>query len=124
MYLEALRARLEPERFAIILRVVEGIGEAMAAGAKETILDIPDEQAVLLGNDLVGEVLMVLAICGGQDEDAQIVQAGQVITVAPAQVASDPKQVAQIEAWGEDRLREQQQVQDQLDGIAQASGLS
>jgi hypothetical protein len=127
LYLETLRARMDPARYAAFERLVAGTAQAMretAAGRPEAVFDLPDEDGVLLGQDLVGEMLTVMSILTGRDDQARVVQLGDGVTaLVDVDAAEDPQQMAEArEAIQRLKARREYEAE-QLDGIARASSL-
>lgn len=126
MYLEALRARMDPARYAAFERLVAGTAQALretAAGRPEAVVDLDDEDEALAA-DLVGEMMTVISILTGRDNDVRVVDLGDGVTaLVDVDAADDPQQLAEArEAIGRFIARREHEAE-QLDGIARASGL-
>jgi len=127
LYLEALRARMDPARYTAFEHLIAGTMRAMgetATGKPRAVVDLSDEDEALLGPDLVGEMLTVISILSGRDEQVRVVELGDGVTaLVDVDAADDPQQLAEArEAIGRFTARREYEAE-QLDGIARASGL-
>lgn len=126
LYMEALRARMDPARYAAFERLVDGTAQALretAAGRPEAVVDLADQDEALAA-DLVGEMMTVISILTGRDDDVRVVDLGDGVTaLVDVDAANDPQQMAEArEAIGRFLERREHEAE-QLDGIARASGL-
>jgi hypothetical protein len=67
LYMESLRARIDPARYAAFERPVAGTARALretAAGRPQAVVDLPDEEEALAA-DLVGEMMTVISTLTG-----------------------------------------------------------
>ena len=126
LHLEALRARMDPGRFEAFARLAAGTAQAMdeaAARHSESVVDLPDTDEQQLDPDLVGELLTVIAILNGKDEHTEVVRVGQGWALIEKDAAADPEKLAEARAWIERRIEESARDDEELRGIARASGL-
>jgi len=126
IYVEALRARMEPDRFELFQRLLHGVAEAMAAapGAEEVMVPDIEEESGPVGADVYGEVMIALGILGGHDADALLVDLGDgMLASMTEEAAGDPAAREEARAWIKERQQERAEDAQQLRGIAQASGM-
>lgn len=126
LYMESLRARMDPARYAAFERLVSGTAQALretAAGRPEAVVDLPDEDEALAA-DLIGEMMTVIGILTGRDDDVRVVDLGDGVTaLVDVDAADDPQQMAEArEAIGR-FIAQREHEAEQLHGIARASGL-
>lgn len=125
IYVEALRARMEPDRFELFQRLLGGVAEAMAAAPGAEQVTVPDiEDGGSMGADVYGEVMIALGILGGHVADALLVDLGDgVLASMTEEAAGDPAAREEARAWIRERQQERTEDDQQLRGIAQASGM-
>jgi len=125
LYMEALKARMDPEQYECLARLVHETAHLLAEG-REGLFGDEDEQADLTP-EMQREVATVLAmmITGGADH--RVVEMpgpddGTGFAIVAASAADDPEKLRVIR---EDLLRwaaEREAIDAELEGIAQASG--
>jgi len=127
LYMESLRARMDPARYMAFERLVAGTAQAMretAAGRPEAVVELPEEHEAQLAPDLVGEMLTVISILSGRDEQVRVVDFGGGVTaLVDVDVADDPQQVAETREALQRFITQRRHEAEQLDGIARVSGL-
>ncbi|MEW2565748.1 hypothetical protein [Streptomyces sp. NPDC047070] len=125
LYLDLLRARMNPTDYAMLLRMVEPVLEAMQeqrAGPIELSLD--GEEGSKVSQEVRDEASLVVAVAVTGRMDNQIVEietegGGPVRVVTDSGTAADPARCQEIA----DFIGERQRQDEELRGIAEASGL-
>ncbi|WP_404196754.1 hypothetical protein [Streptomyces tauricus] len=125
LYLDLLRVRMNPTDYAMLLRMVEPVLEAMQeqrAGPIELSLD--GEEGSKASQEVRDEASLVVAVAVTGRMDNQIVeieteQGGPVRVVTDSGTAADPARCQEIA----DFIGERQRQDEELRGIAEVSGL-
>ncbi|NEA98258.1 hypothetical protein [Streptomyces sp. SID13726] len=125
VYLDLLRLRMASEDYELLLSVVRPVLRAIDEQhlpALDFALD--DSQTTGLPQEVRDEAALVIAtaVTGRLDNkviELQVDDGGPVRVVTDADTASDPVRLGEIA----DYIRERQQLNDELRGIAEASGL-
>ncbi|MBQ0851507.1 hypothetical protein ACFU9Y_00280 [Streptomyces sp. NPDC057621] len=125
LYLDLLRVRMNPTDYAMLLRMVEPVLEAMQeqrAGPIELSLD--GEEGSKVSQEVRDEASLVVAVAVTGRMDNQIVEietegGGPVRVVTDSGTAADPARCQEIA----DFIGERQRQDEELRGIAEASGL-
>ncbi|GAA4760028.1 MULTISPECIES: hypothetical protein [Streptomyces] len=125
LYLESVKARMDPEDFSTLHSAVEEMTRLMAEG-NEGFLEAGS--AKNFAGDVQREFLVVMAIVSTGRMDHEVVDmpgpdgsAGYAV-VTP-EVAGDPEALAEIRDQVHTWMTERQAVDDALEGIARASGM-
>ena len=125
LYLEMLRLRMAPADYALLLRMVEPVLEAMQeqrAGPIE--LSLEGEEGVSVSQEVRDEASLVVAVAVTGRMDNQIVEieteeGGSVRVVTDSGTAADPARCQEIA----DFIGERHRQDEELRGIAEVSGL-
>lgn len=122
LYLETLRARMTPEQFGVLTRLLAGPVQVAASEADHVDIEIPDEDEHLLA-EVRDEFLASLAVVfGGLDNDGVVVDLGDGITaLVPKDAADDPAAHAEIRVWIAEQRQRDRDIDTTLRGIEQAS---
>ncbi|MGC5561334.1 hypothetical protein ACPYPG_00645 [Streptomyces sp. FR-108] len=125
LYLDLLRVRMNPTDYAMLLRMVEPVLEAMQeqrAGPIELSLD--GEEGSEVSQEVRDEASLVVAVAVTGRMDNEIVEietaeGGPVRVVTDSGTAADPARCQEIA----DFIGERQRQDEELRGIAEVSGL-
>ncbi|MDG9717925.1 hypothetical protein [Streptomyces sp. DH24] len=125
MYLDLLRIRMAAEDYQLLLRVVEPVLRAIDRQELSTLdfaLDGDDTQD--LPQEVRDEAALVIATAVTGRLDNEVVEitvddTGPVRVVTDADTASDPERLGEIA----EHIRERHRQNEELRGIAEASGL-
>ncbi|MCX4238258.1 hypothetical protein ACH4Y0_26195 [Streptomyces sp. NPDC020707] len=125
LYLDLLRVRMNPTDYAMLLRMVEPVLEAMQeqrAGPIELSLD--GEEGSKVSQEVRDEASLVVAVAVTGRMDNEIVEietaeGGPVRVVTDSGTAADPARCQEIA----DFIGERQRQDEELRGIAEVSGL-
>lgn len=127
LYMEALKARMEPEQYEALAQAVHETAHFMLGARQDPISDEPTPDA--LSSDVQREhLVIVMMIMTGRTDLRMIEVPGpdgnpSWIAVEP-ETANDPDQLRKLREnvtrWAE----EQRSIQAELDGIARASGIT
>ncbi|MGP4043176.1 hypothetical protein [Streptomyces sp. 2A115] len=125
LYLDLLRVRMAPADFALLLRMVEPVLEAMEeqrAGPIE--LSLEGAEGDNLSQEIRDEASLVVAVAATGRLDNQIVEIeteedGPVRVVTDSGTAADPARCKEIA----DFISERHRQDEELRGIAEVSGL-
>ncbi|MEV0226873.1 hypothetical protein [Streptomyces sp. NPDC050704] len=125
LYLDLLRVRMTPADYALLLRMVEPVLEAMQeqrAGPIELSLQGVDGASV--SQEIRDEASLVVAVAATGRLDNQIVEieteeTGRVRVVTDSDTAADPARCKEIA----DFIGERHRQDEELRGIAEVSGL-
>jgi hypothetical protein len=125
MYLDLLRIRMDTEDYQLLLRVVEPVLRAIDRQELSTLdfaLDGDDAQD--LPQEVRDEAALVIATAVTGRLDNEVVEitvddTGPVRVVTDADTASDPERLGEIA----EHIRERHRQNEELRGIAEASGL-
>ncbi|MFD7711635.1 hypothetical protein ACFV6E_39685 [Streptomyces sp. NPDC059785] len=125
LYLDLLRVRMAPADYAVLLRMVEPVLEAIQeqrAGPIELSLDDTESESV--SQEVRDEASLVVAVAVTGRLDNQIVEieteeAGPVRVVTDSGTAADPVKCREIA----DFIGERHRQDEELRGIAEVSGL-
>ncbi|MEV6959978.1 hypothetical protein AB0M97_12410 [Streptomyces sp. NPDC051207] len=125
MYLDLLRIRMNSEDYQLLLRVVEPVLRAIDRQELSTLdfaLDGDDTQD--LPQEVRDEAALVIATAVTGRLDNEVVEitvddTGPVRVVTDADTASDPERLGEIA----EHIRERHRQNEELRGIAEASGL-
>jgi hypothetical protein len=125
LYLESVKARMDPEDFETLHQAVQEMSRLIAEG-DEGVLEAGNREN--FAGDVQREFLAVMAIVTTGRMDHHVIDmpgpdGSPGYAVVTPEVANDPLAVAelrqQIHQWG----AEQQAINSELDGIARASGM-
>ncbi|MFI6206440.1 hypothetical protein ACIBAI_08560 [Streptomyces sp. NPDC051041] len=125
VYLDLLRLRMDTEDFHRLLSVVEPVLRAIDEERLPTLdFALDGEDAAELPQEIRDEAALVIAtaVTGRLDNEVieiHIDDSGPVRVVTDAATASDPARLGEIA----DYLRERHRQNEELRGIAEASGL-
>ncbi|MFS8197965.1 hypothetical protein ACLVWQ_04680 [Streptomyces sp. CWNU-52B] len=125
LYLDLLRVRMTPTDYALLLRMVEPVLEAMQeqrAGPIE--LSLEGEEGDNVSQEVRDEASLVVAVAVTGRMDNEIVEieteeGGPVRVVTDSGTAADPARCQEIA----DYIGERHRQDEELRGIAEASGL-
>ncbi|GAA0662925.1 hypothetical protein GCM10009535_48210 [Streptomyces thermocarboxydovorans] len=124
VYLDLLRIRMDTEDYRLLLRVVEpvlkaieehrlsGLDVALDGGDDELPQEIRDEAALVIATAVTGRL-------DNEVVELEVDDSGPVRVVTDAATANDPSRLDEIAAF----IRERHQQNEELRGIARASGL-
>ncbi|MEV8593641.1 hypothetical protein [Streptomyces sp. NPDC052012] len=124
VYLDLLRIRMDTEDYRLLLRVVEpvlraieehrlsGLDVALDGGDDELPQEIRDEAALVIATAVTGRL-------DNEVVELEVDETGPVRVVTDAATANDPSRLGEIAAY----IRERHQQNEELRGIAEASGL-
>ncbi|MDQ1034199.1 hypothetical protein QFZ75_000615 [Streptomyces sp. V3I8] len=125
LYLDLLRVRMTPSDYALLLRMVEPVLEAMQeqrAGPIE--LNLEGEDGAGVSQEIRDEASLVVAVAVTGRMDNQIVEieteeGGPVRVVTDSGTAADPVRCQEIAEFIGERHRQDEELR----GIAEVSGL-
>ncbi|MFD3437188.1 hypothetical protein ACFWU3_06755 [Streptomyces sp. NPDC058685] len=125
LYLESVKARMDPEQFATLEEAVDELAHMLSDGQPGTFEAGGRDSFT---PDVQREFLAVMAILTTGRMDHHIVElpgpdGSTGYAVVTAEVANDPEKLAEFRADLHRQITEQQAVDEELDGIARASGL-
>ncbi|MFI9825686.1 hypothetical protein ACIHFC_35510 [Streptomyces sp. NPDC052013] len=124
VYLDLLRIRMDTEDYRLLLSVVEpvlkaieehrlsGLDVALDGGDDELPQEIRDEAALVIATAVTGRL-------DNEVVELEVDETGPVRVVTDAATANDPSRLGEIAAY----IRERHQQNEELRGIAEASGL-
>ncbi|MDT6982251.1 hypothetical protein ACFSUJ_02715 [Streptomyces lusitanus] len=124
VYLDLLRVRMDTEDYRLLLRLVEPVLEAIdehRLSGLDLALDGGDEE---LPQEVRDEAALVIATAVTGRLDNEVVEldvddTGPVRVVTDAETAADPSRLGEIAGI----IRDRQRQNEELRGIAEASGL-
>ncbi|MER7055630.1 MULTISPECIES: hypothetical protein [unclassified Streptomyces] len=125
VYLDLLRIRMETHDYQMLLSVVEPVLQAIDEHQMPTIdFSLDGDNAEALPQEIRDEAALVIATAVTGRLDNEVVEistdeTGPVRVVTDAVTASDPERLGEIA----DYLKERHRQNDELRGIAEASGL-
>ncbi|GAA3998941.1 MULTISPECIES: hypothetical protein [Streptomyces] len=125
VYLDLLRIRMETHDYQLLLSVVEPVLQAIDEHQMPTIdFSLDGDNAEALPQEIRDEAALVIATAVTGRLDNEVVEistdeTGPVRVVTDAVTASDPERLGEIA----DYLKERHRQNDELRGIAEASGL-
>ena len=125
VYLDLLRIRMETDDYQLLLSVVEPVLQAIDEHQMPTIdFSLDGDNAEALPQEIRDEAALVIATAVTGRLDNEVVEistdeTGPVRVVTDAVTASDPERLGEIA----DYLKERHRQNDELRGIAEASGL-
>ncbi len=125
VYLDLLRVRMESDDYRLLLKVVEPVLRAIDEDQLPTIdFSLDGEDAEALPQEIRDEAALVIATAVTGRLDNEVVEistdeTGPVRVVTDAATASDPARLGEIA----DYLKERHRQNEELRGIAEASGL-
>jgi hypothetical protein len=125
LYLDLLRARMAPADYALLLRMVEPVLEAMEAQRAGTIeLSLEGPEGASVSQEIRDEASLVVAVAVTGRLDNQIVEieteeTGPIRVVTDSGTAADPARCREIA----DFIGERHRQDEELRGIAEVSGL-
>ncbi|MFC7885671.1 hypothetical protein ACFUVV_27875 [Streptomyces sp. NPDC057376] len=125
VYLDLLRVRMENDDYQLLLSVVEPVLQAIDEHQMPTIdFSLDGDSAEALPQEIRDEAALVIATAVTGRLDNEVVEistdvTGPVRVVTDAATASDPERLGEIA----DYLKERHQQNEELRGIAEASGL-
>ncbi|GGM07239.1 hypothetical protein GCM10010129_58920 [Streptomyces fumigatiscleroticus] len=125
VYLDLLRIRMETEDYRLLLSVVEPVLRAIDEEQLPTLdFALDGQDADQLPQEIRDEAALVIATAVTGRLDNEVIEihteeTGPVRVVTDATTASDPERLGEIA----DYLRERHRQNEELRGIAEASGL-
>ncbi|MFG2681916.1 hypothetical protein [Streptomyces sp. NPDC048392] len=125
VYLDLLRVRMANDDYQLLLSVVEPVLQAIDEQQMPTIdFSLDGDNAEALPQEIRDEAALVIATAVTGRLDNEVVEintdeTGPVRVVTDATTASDPERLGEIA----DYLKERHQQNEELRGIAEASGL-
>ncbi|MGC9381385.1 hypothetical protein [Streptomyces sp. MH13] len=125
VYLDFLRIRMETDDYQLLLSVVEPVLQAIDEHQMPTIdFSLDGDNAEALPQEIRDEAALVIATAVTGRLDNEVVEirtdeTGPVRVVTDAVTASDPERLGEIA----DYLKERHRQNEELRGIAEASGL-
>ncbi|AIJ11569.1 hypothetical protein FHV95_118161 [Streptomyces coelicolor] len=125
VYLDLLRVRMASDDYQLLLSVVEPVLQAIDEQQMPTIdFSLDGDSAEALPQEIRDEAALVIATAVTGRLDNEVVEistdeTGPVRVVTDATTASDPERLGEIA----DYLKERHQQNEELRGIAEASGL-
>ncbi|MGC9442192.1 hypothetical protein [Streptomyces sp. WG5] len=125
VYLDLLRIRMETDDYQLLLSVVEPVLQAIDEHQMPTIdFSLDGDNAEALPQEIRDEAALVIATAVTGRLDNEVVEirtdeTGPVRVVTDAVTASDPERLGEIA----DYLKERHRQNEELRGIAEASGL-
>ncbi|MEU1079053.1 hypothetical protein ABZ368_02215 [Streptomyces sp. NPDC005908] len=124
VYLDLLRVRMDTEDYRLLLRVVEpvleaidehrlsGVDLALDGGNEELPQEVRDEAALVIATAVTGRL-------DNEVVELDVDDTGPVRVVTDAATAADPSRLGEIADFIRDRHRQNEELR----GIAEASGL-
>jgi hypothetical protein len=124
LYLDLLRVRMDSEDYRLLLTVVEpvlraidehrlaGLDLALDGGDEELPQEVRDEAALVIATAVTGRL-------DNEVVELEVDESGPVRVVTDAATAADPSRLGEIA----DFLRDRNRQNEELRGIAEASGL-
>ncbi|MBT3164280.1 hypothetical protein HTV80_14310, partial [Streptomyces sp. Vc74B-19] len=124
VYLDLLRVRMDTEDYRLLLRVVEpvleaidehrlsGVDLALDGGDEELPQEVRDEAALVIATAVTGRL-------DNEVVELDVDDTGPVRVVTDAATAADPSRLGEIADFIRDRHRQNEELR----GIAEASGL-
>ncbi|MER7736729.1 hypothetical protein ABTX34_00095 [Streptomyces sp. NPDC096538] len=124
VYLDLLRVRMDTEDYQLLLRVVEpvleaidehrlsGVDLALDGGDEELPQEVRDEAALVIATAVTGRL-------DNEVVELDVDDTGPVRVVTDAATAADPSRLGEIADFIRDRHRQNEELR----GIAEASGL-
>jgi len=124
LYLEALKARMDPKQYERLARLVHESAHLLAEG-QEGIFDDEDEQAELTP-EMQRELATILAMMITGSTDHRVVEmpgpdGSTGFAIVEASAADDPKKLREIRESLHRWAAEREAIDAELDGIARAS---
>ncbi|AXL92476.1 hypothetical protein C4J65_32510 [Streptomyces sp. CB09001] len=125
VYLDLLRVRMASDDYQLLLSVVEPVLQAIDEQQMPTIdFSLDGDSTEALPQEIRDEAALVIATAVTGRLDNEVVEistdvTGPVRVVTDAATASDPERLGEIA----DYLKERHQQNEELRGIAEASGL-
>ncbi|MFD5650370.1 MULTISPECIES: hypothetical protein [unclassified Streptomyces] len=125
VYLDLLRVRMASDDYQLLLSVVEPVLQAIDEQQMPTIdFSLDGDSTEALPQEIRDEAALVIATAVTGRLDNEVVEistdeTGPVRVVTDATTASDPERLGEIA----DYLKERHQQNEELRGIAEASGL-
>ncbi|MFJ5234463.1 hypothetical protein ACIQBJ_31730 [Kitasatospora sp. NPDC088391] len=99
-YLDTLAARMEPEEFRLLGRLVRRAVVSLADPDEEHLIEVPAEDAARLTPEVQNELLAVLSIVATGTMEHQLVDLGDgATTVLDTAAANDPEMVGRMREW-------------------------
>ncbi|MEZ7002992.1 hypothetical protein VM636_28435 [Streptomyces sp. SCSIO 75703] len=126
VYLDLLRIRMETADYQLLLSVVEPVLQAIDEHQMPTIdFSLDGDGAETLPQEIRDEAALVIATAVTGRLDNEVVEistdeTGPVRVVTDAATAADPERLGEIADYLKDRHRQNEELR----GIAEASGLS
>ncbi|MFE2174431.1 hypothetical protein [Kitasatospora sp. NPDC059462] len=122
LYLDTLQARMDPDQFRILGRLLTGTVAGLASPTGDGRIDLDDDDQVHLTREVKQELLAVLGIVATGTMEQHIVDLGNgSMTVMDPDTAADPDAVQQMRDWATRERREREHTDAVLRGIAGAS---
>ncbi|GAA1247332.1 hypothetical protein GCM10009665_42910 [Kitasatospora nipponensis] len=122
LYLATLQARMDPDQFRVLGRLVTGAITLLTSPSDELGIDISDEDEVFLTREVKDELLAILGILATGRMDQQVIDLGDGATsIMDPQAAADPVKVQELREWTAEQRRLRRETDTVLRGIADAS---
>ncbi|BAJ31829.1 MULTISPECIES: hypothetical protein [Kitasatospora] len=100
LYLDTLRARMNPAEFRVLGRILPGAVASLATPDTDHFIDVPDEDRPHLTSEVEDELLAVLSIVATGTMEHHIVDLGDGATTAlDTGAAADPEAVRRMRDW-------------------------
>ncbi|RAJ38468.1 hypothetical protein K353_04405 [Kitasatospora sp. SolWspMP-SS2h] len=100
LYLDTLRARMTPDEFRVLGRLLAPAVASLAAPAEDHVLDLAPEDRAHLTREVEEELLAVLSIVATGTMEHRFVDLGDgATTVLDTGAADDPESVERMRAW-------------------------
>ncbi|MFC8722635.1 hypothetical protein [Kitasatospora sp. NPDC057198] len=100
LYLDTLRARMDPAEFRVLGRLLPGAVASLAAPGTEYVIEVGAEDRAHLTPQVRDELLAVLSIVATGTLEHQLVDLGDgAVTVLDTAAASSPEAVGRMREW-------------------------
>ncbi|MGW4806372.1 hypothetical protein [Kitasatospora sp. NPDC004272] len=100
LYLDTLRARMDPEEFRVLGRLLRGAVASLAAPEVEYVIEVGEADRALLTPQVRDELLAVLSIVATGTLEHQLVDLGDgALTVLDTAAANSPEAVGRMREW-------------------------
>ncbi|MGK4586164.1 hypothetical protein [Kitasatospora sp. HPMI-4] len=122
LYLETLRARMDPDQFRVLRHLLDGALLALSGRSGEGEVDLADEDEVYNTPEVQKELLAALAILATGTLEHHIVDLGDGASVVMTpEAANDPEAVQRMREFVAKQRAEREHTDAVLRGIADAS---
>ncbi|MFJ1756336.1 hypothetical protein [Kitasatospora sp. NPDC088134] len=112
-YLDTLAARMDPEEFRLLGRLLRRAVVQLAAPDEEHLIEVPAEDAARLTPEVENELLAVLSVVATGTLEHQLVDLGDgATTVLDTAAASDPEMVGRMREWTARRRTERARAEE------------